>query len=82
LNELARSPEVKEYTLNPSFEKVADREGIDLPASTHHARAVISVLQEAVSAGGIMDVRDQLSDEFDPMIDSGSEGELQARRSV
>jgi uncharacterized protein (DUF2267 family) len=37
---------------------------------------VIEVLQEAVSAGEIEDVRAQLPAEFDPLFDSGSEGTL------
>jgi uncharacterized protein (DUF2267 family) len=47
-------------TLDEFFELVSEGEGVDLEDSTLHARAVIGVLAEAVSMGGIQDVRVQL----------------------
>ena len=44
--------------------RVCAREGIDLPVSTHHARAVIDVLMEAVSAGETIDVLARLPDDY------------------
>jgi uncharacterized protein (DUF2267 family) len=44
--------------------RVCAREGIDLPESTHHARAVIDVLTEAVSPGEIVGVFDRLPDDY------------------
>jgi len=42
----------------------------------HHARAVISVLTEAVSNGEIDDLRSGLPEEYAPLFEAGSEGEL------
>lgn len=44
--------------------RVCAREGIDLPDSTHHARAVIEVLTEAVAPGEIGDVFGRLPDDY------------------
>jgi uncharacterized protein (DUF2267 family) len=55
--------------------RVCAREGIDLPLSTHHARAVIDVLTEAVSPGEIVDVLDRLPDDYRRLF-AGSEGKM------
>ena len=47
--------------------RVCAREGIDLSESTHHARAVIDVLTEAVSPDDIDDVLDRLPDDYRPL---------------
>ena len=67
------------FTLNHFFERVATREPADLADAVHHARAVISVLNEAVTAGQIEQVRNTLSDEFNPLFESGSEGRFGQR---
>lgn len=75
------SPEVAQaerLTLDDFFNRVSDREGVDLPIAVHHARAVVSVLTEAVSSGEIQDVRGQLGEEYSPLFESGSEGEMRA----
>jgi len=64
------------FTLNHFFERVAQREPADLADAVHHARAVISVLNEAVSTGQFEQVRNTLPDEFEPLFESGSEGHL------
>lgn len=58
------------------FERVGMKEKVDVPDAVHHARAVISVVQEAVTKGQIKDVRSQLPEEYDPLFESGSEGEM------
>lgn len=68
------------FDLDEFFRRVSAREGVDLPESVHHARAVIAVLQEAVSRGEIEDVRSQLPAEFDPLFEAGSEGEMTRNR--
>ena len=55
--------------------RVCAREGIDLPLSTHHARAVMDVLTEAVSAGEITDVLDRLPADYRRLF-AGSEGKM------
>lgn len=64
------------FDLDEFFRRVSEREGVDLPVSVHHARAVIAVLQEAVSAGEMRDVRAQLPTEFAPLFEAGSEGQM------
>jgi uncharacterized protein (DUF2267 family) len=44
--------------------RVCAREGIDLPVSTHHARAVIDVLTHAVPPGEAIDVLERLPDDY------------------
>ena len=44
--------------------RVCAREGIDLPLSTDHARAVIDVLTEAVPSGEIDDMLGRLPDDY------------------
>ncbi len=68
------------FDLDEFFRRVGEREGVDLPVSVHHARAVIAVLQDAVSRGEIDDVRAQLPEEFTPLFEAGSEGEMTRNR--
>src|SRR5436853_5395829 len=51
------------FSLEDFFKRVSEREQVDLPKSIHHARVVMEVLQEAVSAGKIRDARAQLPKE-------------------
>ena len=60
--------------------RVSDREHVDPPKAVHHARCVIETLEEAASVGEIRDVRSQLSPEFQPLFESGSQGRLGATR--
>lgn len=66
----------EEMSLDAFFERVSEREGVDLPKSIHHARAVIDVLKDAVSQGQMQKIREQLPDGWDSLFDSGSEGEM------
>ncbi|MFW5713480.1 MAG: DUF2267 domain-containing protein [Brevefilum sp.] len=64
------------FSLADFFDRVTDKEGVDKPVAVFHARAVIDVLQEAVSAGEIENLRAQLPDEWDPLFEQGAEGDL------
>jgi uncharacterized protein (DUF2267 family) len=64
------------FGLDAFFQQVSEKEGVDLPVGTHHARAVIAVVQDAVSGGELEDVREQLPQEYAPLFESGSEGSL------
>ena len=46
------------------LKRVSEREGVDLPVSVYHARAVLEALQDAVSAGQINDVLERLPDDY------------------
>lgn len=65
------------FGLDEFFRRVSEREGTDLPVATYHARAVVDVVKDAVTAGEIEDVRAQLPDEYDPLFDGGSSGEME-----
>ncbi len=56
--------------------RVSLLEGVDPPDAAFHVRAVLSVLQEAVSPGEIEDVKAQLPTDWDRLFEAGSEGRL------
>jgi uncharacterized protein (DUF2267 family) len=64
------------FHLAEFFSRVAERECRPISEATYHARVVIEVLTEAVSAGEIGDVRRQLPADFAPLFDAGSTGPL------
>lgn len=64
------------FGLDEFLDRVSKRENVDKPVGTFHARAVIEVLQEAVSAGEIRDVLAQLPAEYNRIFLAGSEGAM------
>jgi uncharacterized protein (DUF2267 family) len=66
------------FGMEELFERVGTKtkEKVDLPEAVHHARAVISVVKEAVSKEQFNDVRGQLPEEYDPLFESFSEDEM------
>lgn len=52
------------FPVEEFFERVSQREGVDVPRAIYHARAVIAVLSEAVSPGEMADVRAQLPSDY------------------
>ena len=58
--------------------RVSEREGVDLPVSVHHARVVLEVLREAVSAGEVRDVLERLPDDYRRLF-VGSQGRMRSR---
>jgi hypothetical protein len=71
----AAPPMPESFSSDEFLERVCAREGIDLPESTFHARAVIDVRSEAVSQGEIADVLDRLPDDYRRLL-AGSEGKM------
>src|SRR5438876_6383561 len=57
----------KRFSLDEFFKHVSEREQVDLPKSIHHARVVVELLREAVSAGEIRDVRAQLPEDWNAL---------------
>jgi CBS domain-containing protein len=51
-------------SLQDFYQRVSIRENVDLPKAIFHARAAMSVLREAVSAGEFEDIQSQLPAEF------------------
>jgi uncharacterized protein (DUF2267 family) len=74
---LRAAGEQEAFPLDKFFERAANYEEVDLPESVHHTRAVVATLQEAVTAGEMSDVRAQLPDEYAPLFEAGSEGDLE-----
>jgi uncharacterized protein (DUF2267 family) len=68
---------VERFGLNDFFEKVSDLEGEAIGPAVHHARAVMSVLLDAVSAGEGEKLKSSFPEEFQPLFESGSEGKLE-----
>jgi uncharacterized protein (DUF2267 family) len=64
------------FSMDEFFARISRREGVDLPKSVHHARAVIDVLKDAVADGAMAHVRAQLPQEWGRLFESGSEGEM------
>lgn len=63
------------FSVDEFFERVAAREEADLPDAAYHARAVIAVLQEAVTTGEVDDVLAQFPESYTPLFEAGTEGE-------
>jgi len=64
------------FPVDDFFLRVAAKETADLPDAVHHARAVMEVLLESVTQGEMDDIRSQLPDDFGPLFEAGSEGEM------
>ncbi|MBS3783203.1 MAG: DUF2267 domain-containing protein [Anaerolineae bacterium] len=64
------------FSVDDFFLRMAAKESADVPDAAHHARAVMAVLREAVTAGELDDIRGQLPDNYDPLFEAGSEGEM------
>ncbi|MFW6135198.1 MAG: DUF2267 domain-containing protein [Chloroflexota bacterium] len=64
------------FSVDDFFLRVAAKEAADIPDAAHHARAVIAVLQGAVTTGEIEDVRAQLPETYTALFEAGSEGEM------
>ncbi len=63
----------KDFGLETFYEQVSQRESIGQPISREHARAVISVLEEAVDPGELQDMLSQLPDEYMTLFTFGSD---------
>ena len=59
------------FSLDEFYDRVAEKEGVGREEATRHARAVGAVLQRAVSAGEMDDVRWQLKDEYGELFGAG-----------
>lgn len=68
---------MQRFSLADFFDRVTEKEDVDKPVAVQHARAVINVLQEAVSGGEIDGLRAQLPEEWDPLFEQGAEGDLE-----
>lgn len=64
-------PRQEQLGLQEFYQRVADRSGagVDLPDAIFHAKAVLSVVRDAVSTGEFEDVTSQLPDEYAELLD-------------
>jgi uncharacterized protein (DUF2267 family) len=69
------APVGKRFDSDEFLQRVSEREGVDLPLAVHHARAVLEVLQQAVSGGEINDVKHRLPDDYQRLF-AGSQGKM------
>ena len=60
------------FSLDEFYDRVAEKEGVDKEEAARHARAVGAVLQRAVTAGEMNDVRWQLKDEYAEVFGPGT----------
>lgn len=59
----------EQFELNGFYQRVAQREGVDLPDAVYHAKVVMNVLEEATSPGEMRDLCAQLPAEYDDLFD-------------
>ncbi len=67
---------VEPFSAAEFFHRIGEREGIGLDDATAHAKAVLGVLGEAVAPGEIMDIRRQLSNDYQAMFTAADENRL------
>ncbi len=72
---LLESPGTERFDLDGFYRRVSWKEGEDLPTSIFHARAVMSVLRDAISPSLMDKVMDQLPAEYDQLIQEEGQGE-------
>jgi uncharacterized protein (DUF2267 family) len=57
------------FDLGEFHRRVTEAEGVEYPEVVFHARAVMSVLQDAVTRGEMNDVRAQLPDDYNDLFE-------------
>lgn len=63
-------------SLDDFLVRVREKAGSDEPETIFHARAVVDVVRDAVGDDVIQKLLDQMSADFRPLFESGSEGQL------
>ncbi len=56
--------EAEEFSLDEFYRRVGEREGVDIETASKDASVVMTVLSEAITAGELRDVLDQLPQNF------------------
>lgn len=54
-------------------ERVADREGVEVPDANHHAQVVVQTVSETVYASELREVKDGLPDDYDELFELADE---------
>lgn len=55
------------FSLDEFVKRVSDREQVDVPEATNHARLVFEVLAKAVTTGELEDVKANLPKDYEPL---------------
>lgn len=66
---LQQAKRQESFDLDGFYERVAEREGADLPDAVYHSKIVMGVLEEAVTGGEMRDLRAQLPPEFNDLFE-------------
>jgi uncharacterized protein (DUF2267 family) len=69
------TPKGERFDSDEFLKRVSEREGVDLPVSVFHARAVLEALQQAVSPGEIGDIIERLPADYLRLF-GGTEGRM------
>lgn len=64
------------FPIEEFLKRVSEKEGVDKTTAANHARAVVSVLQDAVSPGEFADVRANFSDDYAELFATGSTNQM------
>ena len=67
-------PAHQPFALEEFFHRVSARAGVRWHQAVSHARAVITVVGEAVSAGELEDVRTELAPDYDALFEAATAG--------
>jgi uncharacterized protein (DUF2267 family) len=68
--------EADRFDVQEFFRRVSERASIESQDAAFQSRAVLEVLQEAVSPGEVSDIREQLTDDYQQLFEAGSTGKL------
>ena len=60
----SRAAEGERFSSDEFLKRISEREGVDLPVSVFHVRAVLEVLQQAATAGEMSDVLERLPADY------------------
>jgi uncharacterized protein (DUF2267 family) len=55
------------FAVEEFYDRVAQKEGVSYDEAVRHARAVVTVVQTAVTGGELDDVRSQLGDDYEEL---------------
>jgi uncharacterized protein (DUF2267 family) len=64
------------FSLDEFIDRVARREGMRKQDAAFHARCVLEVVDEATTGGTTTHLKDELPEEFRPIFEAGSRGEM------
>lgn len=73
---LTQQKETESFDVNEFFRRVSKRERVELDDAGNHAKAVVSVICDAVSPGELRDVLGELPEDYDRLFELASGGTI------